>query len=145
MHVVVKSVIEHIFFCSDESSPYALIDGTDVDSEGLFKLSANSLNMTYSNWRSGEPNNCCGGEHCATLYSRGGAAGRWNDIGCHVAYNSVCELTQSQCKSAVIRFIQLRLKQYMYMLTLHCHVIWVYFYVGFIISLAKLISAQCES
>lgn len=88
MHVVVKSVIEHIFFCSDESSPYALIDGTDVDSEGLFKLSANSLNMTYSNWRSGEPNNCCGGEDCIAMHDYE----QWNDVFCHQEFQAVCEI-----------------------------------------------------
>ena len=130
---------------SDHNLGTIYIEGMDQGHEGHWKSTQTGGYIPYVHWNNGEPNNCCGGEHCATLYSRGGAAGRWNDIGCHVAYNSVCELTQSQCKSAVIRFIQLRLKQYMYMLTLHCHVIWVYFYVGFIISLAKLISAQCES
>ncbi|TWI80566.1 putative secreted protein (Por secretion system target) [Lacibacter cauensis] len=37
-----------------------------------------SFNGRYQNWAPGEPNNCCGGEHYAQIYSSG--SGQWNDL-----------------------------------------------------------------
>jgi len=50
--------------------------------------------MTYINWRTGEPN-CggTGGEHCLVYYTRDYTTlpHLWNDISCTIAYCSLCE------------------------------------------------------
>ena len=86
IHVVVKSVIVHIF--SDKSIPFAFIYGTDALSEGNFHLSSNWRGVTYSNWAGGEPNNCCGGEHCIVMHNDG----QWNDVQCQGPFPAVCEI-----------------------------------------------------
>jgi hypothetical protein len=50
------------------------IGATDEAAEGTWQW-LNGDAWTWSNWSSGEPNNCCGGEHYLELYS----SGVWND------------------------------------------------------------------
>ena len=61
----------------------------DQASEGSFVWSS-GLSSTYTNWMSGEPNNCCGGEDCTQLDDAGGG---WNDIGCGTTAAYICENT----------------------------------------------------
>ena len=70
------------------------IDGTDAASEGTFVSSETGAVMSYMNWIVGEPNNCCGGEHCLNMYSEHN--GLWNDIGCETPLASVCEIENSK-------------------------------------------------
>ena len=87
---------------SDHGLGTIYIEGTDEGHEGWWRSTQTGAGIPYTNWNSGEPNNVgSGGEHCATLYSHGSVAGRWNDINCATGYNSVCEITN--CKSTVIR------------------------------------------
>ena len=39
-----------------------------------------SFGGQFANWNTGEPNNCCGGEHYTEIYSTDGV-GKWNDLG----------------------------------------------------------------
>lgn len=46
--------------------------------------------MTYSNWYVGEPDDCCGGQDCASI--AGGHWGyKWNDNKCHYLLPFICE------------------------------------------------------
>ena len=50
-------------------------------------------NMTYTNWADGQPNNYRGGQSCMNLYYKGAPDPfTWNDVSCHPAYCSLCEL-----------------------------------------------------
>ena len=78
------------FFCNSANSISAVyIDGTDVALEGTFRSSGTGALLPYANWNSGEPNNCCGGEHCLNMW---GYTGRWNDLTCAAAIPSICEI-----------------------------------------------------
>ena len=79
----------------DKTIDWVYIDGTDAASEGTFVSSVTGAVMTYMNWIVGEPNNCCGGEHCLNMYSY--QNGLWNDIGCEVELASVCEIERRKC------------------------------------------------
>ena len=47
-------------------------------------------------WNSGEPNNCCGGEDCALMYS---SSLKLNDDSCSKRYGYICQATGSTCVS----------------------------------------------
>ena len=66
------------------------LDATDSETEGTFKWMATNEVMTYTNWRSGEPNNAHGGEDCVHFYIN--YNGEWNDANCEGNYNSICEI-----------------------------------------------------
>ena len=67
------------------------IGGTDEDSEGTWKWSSGTPVMenqlSYTNWRSGEPNNH-GNEDCIRTYN---GAGEWIDDKCYDKWWYVCE------------------------------------------------------
>jgi len=44
----------------------------------------------YSNWYTGEPDNCCGGEDCSHI-SGGHWGNKWNDNKCHFNLPFICE------------------------------------------------------
>ena len=61
------------------SGYYAWLGGSDSASEGDWVWASNSSDaFLYTAWRSGEPNNCCGGEHYLVMYVFPNDEG-WND------------------------------------------------------------------
>ena len=64
------------------------IDGTNAASEGEFVSSTTNETLSYTNWRSGEPNNYGGNENCV-LYRKN--HGTWNDIACSTKLQAICE------------------------------------------------------
>ena len=64
------------------------IDGTDAAEEGTFVSNATGDMLTYTNWRSGEPNNYQNNEDCV-LYRK--VHGTWNDISCSTPLQAICE------------------------------------------------------
>ena len=61
-------------------------------------ITVNGVDVSYTNWYPGEPNNIDGTENCVELMSVSlwnadvGAAGRWNDVPCSFSYRYyVCE------------------------------------------------------
>lgn len=59
----------------------------DAASEGTFVWSSGDP-VTFINWRTGEPNNCCGGEDFGEL----GGDYKWNDVGPNHAWRAVVEV-----------------------------------------------------
>ncbi|XP_038047841.1 macrophage mannose receptor 1-like [Patiria miniata] len=58
----------------------------DETYEGTFTDGSGKV-LTHPTWSNGEPNNCCGGEHCLQLYRN---SGLMNDLGCHREIGFVC-------------------------------------------------------
>jgi hypothetical protein len=60
----------------------------DQVTEGVYTFVNNEGPVTsYTNWRSGEPNNAINGEDCVQVANTGG----WNDLPCSDLLNFVCE------------------------------------------------------
>jgi len=92
------------------------LGASDKQSEGYWKWSNGDLfwmqnadvntASTYSNWRSGEPNNADGNEHCATYLPEKG----WNDVKCDSASQIIVEFgpeTSSLCETEpVLQHVQ---------------------------------------
>ena len=76
-------------FFKDKSIAVFHIDGTDEEVEGTFVSSTDGTPLSYTNFFSWEPNNCCGGEDCLAMFS---GSKLWNDYACNVALESVCEI-----------------------------------------------------
>ncbi|XP_066538025.1 mannose-binding protein C-like [Hoplias malabaricus] len=66
---------------------FAFIGSTDREKEGEFR-DLRSQPLTFTKWRSGEPNNGYGKEHCAGIY----VAGDWNDFQCDAVTSIICEI-----------------------------------------------------
>ncbi len=62
------------------------LEDRDVEAEYLWATGGDS---SYTNWRSGEPNNFDGAEDCVSWAATG--LGYWNDSSCASTYPSVCE------------------------------------------------------
>ncbi|XP_062618604.1 SCO-spondin-like [Saccostrea cucullata] len=63
--------------------------GSDRNYEGAWAWYSGYGKWSYTKWHRGEPNNCCGGEHCLQIYeNRRG----WNDLPCNRALAYVCEI-----------------------------------------------------
>uniref|UniRef100_A0A8B9LFG3 C-type lectin domain-containing protein n=1 Tax=Astyanax mexicanus TaxID=7994 RepID=A0A8B9LFG3_ASTMX len=56
--------------------------------EDVTRLWSDQSNSIYENWKSGEPNNMNGNEHCTTVWFY--YSGMWNDSPCNYAYPFVC-------------------------------------------------------
>lgn len=54
-------------------------------------MSNGKAQMSYTNWRFGEPNNVGDDEHCAAGYSVGADSFGWNDMPCQDNCLFVCE------------------------------------------------------
>ncbi len=67
--------------------PEAWLLGTDASSEGSWNWDGQA--MTYTNWRSGEPNNGNGVENCLMLMSNQG--GTWDDRNCNEQLGYICQ------------------------------------------------------
>ena len=69
--------------------PTAWLGGTDEGSEGSW--SWDGASMSYTNWRSGEPNNGSGGvaENCLIIESNLG--GSWDDQSCAGTKSYICQ------------------------------------------------------
>ena len=77
----------------------------DAQTEGEFRYDSNDEQMTWSNWKEGQPNSFGGGEDCISVgvtvrsYSNGSGethidsseAGLWWDQKCHFLKAFVCE------------------------------------------------------
>lgn len=59
----------------------------DAATEGAFVWSSGE-SVTFTNWRGGEPNNCCGGEDFGELASDY----MWNDVGPNHTWQAVVEV-----------------------------------------------------
>lgn len=59
----------------------------DAASEGVFVWSSGE-SVSFTNWRAGEPNNCCGGESFGELASDY----MWNDVGPNHTWQAVVEV-----------------------------------------------------
>ncbi|XP_007469304.1 PREDICTED: collectin-11 isoform X3 [Lipotes vexillifer] len=59
----------------------------DLEREGTFVYADRSPMQTFSQWRSGEPNNAYDDEDCVELVASGG----WNDVACHLTMHFLCE------------------------------------------------------
>ncbi|MCX9025581.1 MAG: PGF-pre-PGF domain-containing protein [Candidatus Methanoperedens sp.] len=70
-------------FLTEKVSGDAWIGASDSADEGQWRWMSGpeiGTQLSYTNWESGEPNNCCGGEDFAYMYSGSGhTPGTWND------------------------------------------------------------------
>ncbi|EPY84600.1 mannose-binding protein A precursor [Camelus ferus] len=71
----------------DVAQDSAFLGITDEVTEGQFAYVTGGR-ITYSNWKSNEPNDHGSGEDCVVLLSDG----LWNDISCSASFLAVCEL-----------------------------------------------------
>lgn len=70
----------------DVAGDIAFLGITDEVTEGQFMYVAGGR-LTYSNWKTNEPNNHGSGEDCVILLKDG----LWNDISCSSSFLAVCE------------------------------------------------------
>ncbi|XP_071941160.1 alpha-N-acetylgalactosamine-specific lectin-like [Antedon mediterranea] len=68
---------------------------TDSDVEGNWTWKDSGDVATYTNWKTGQPDNS-GGEDCAHQSSGDPDSGTWNDWGCEQQIYYVCELPQEK-------------------------------------------------
>ena len=61
---------------------------SDRETESSF-LWIDGYNGTFSNWKSGEPNNGGNGEDCVHFYGK--ANFDWNDAPCNFSFGYICE------------------------------------------------------
>lgn len=68
-------------------SSYAFLDINDQQTEGRF-VYLNGAPVTYTNWKTGEPNNHDNDEDCVVIVSNG----LWNDLNCQRKSLIICEV-----------------------------------------------------
>ncbi|KAK7494845.1 hypothetical protein BaRGS_00013972 [Batillaria attramentaria] len=68
---------------------YVWIGLNDLASGQDFRWDGSNSRPSYTNWRSGEPNNLGGDEDCVRLDAD--SAAKWNDADCHVRWPFCCE------------------------------------------------------
>ncbi|CAI9607213.1 unnamed protein product [Staurois parvus] len=83
--VIVNNEAEQNFLLDKYAKQFTWIGLTDVDTDGTFKW-IDGTGLPYNYWGNGEPN---GGtkENCVCLFREG----KWNDYGCHINSNAICE------------------------------------------------------
>ena len=64
----------------------------DLDLENSFVYSSSGDQLTWTNWRTGEPNNMNSNEDCGEIYS---SSPVWNDFSCNFESQYVCERNNS--------------------------------------------------
>ena len=90
--VTITSAEENAFVWSLCDSQLAWFGGSDQDSEGSWKWVTNEP-FSYSNWYSGEPNNCAGtGDYENFAHFSGAKNGQWNDTVGYDSHPFVCEI-----------------------------------------------------
>jgi len=68
----------------------AWIDLSDHEIEGVFRWADGVLASDgWTGWKIGEPNNGLGNEDCVTAIPSNTHS--WNDLGCHVLLQAICE------------------------------------------------------
>ncbi|XP_069316682.1 mannose-binding protein A-like isoform X1 [Eulemur rufifrons] len=70
----------------DVAKDIAFLGITDEATEGQFAY-VTGERLTYSNWKSGEPNDFGSGEDCVIVLTEG----IWNDVSCQSSFLAVCE------------------------------------------------------
>ncbi|XP_060097022.1 pulmonary surfactant-associated protein D-like [Heteronotia binoei] len=71
-----------------KNSKFAFIDINDIQTEGRFVYANGASSLSYTNWKSGEPNNYNGAEDCVIIVPENGL---WNDLNCETKSLIVCE------------------------------------------------------
>ena len=86
-----SQVFQEMFGANQEvcpSTPFYL-GFTDRRTEGTFQDSVSGAELTWNNWRDGEPNNWEGEEDCMATHA---LEPRFNDISCSEKYCPVCQI-----------------------------------------------------
>ncbi|KAK7456586.1 hypothetical protein BaRGS_00039312, partial [Batillaria attramentaria] len=87
---------------------YVWIGLNDLASGQDFRWDGSNSRPSYTNWRSGEPNNLGGDEDCVRLDAD--SAAKWNDADCHAACDTVgghlVEIQSADENAFVLNFFQ---------------------------------------
>jgi hypothetical protein len=72
---------------------YFWTSGSDKQTEGhwIWESSGLNLNPGFTNWSDGQPDNAGGNEDCLHLNRNSGGRIAWNDAGCNVLLDAICE------------------------------------------------------
>ena len=80
---------------------------------GNFAWQPSGKPLSYANWhiQSGQPNNCCGGQHCLSIYSNMFEAklGYWNDEGCDNKWSFICQKPKQKGIYCVLNWLKVEL------------------------------------
>ncbi|KAL4231972.1 hypothetical protein ACF0H5_009549 [Mactra antiquata] len=75
------------------------LGGSDQASEGTWIWDKSQQQITYTKWKTGEPNNAGKGENCLTMSFSDNFL--WNDNNCAHKYNFICEVRSSDFSTVV--------------------------------------------
>ena len=70
------------------SITYFWLGMNDIDTEGTFQY-ATGGNLSFTNWRSGQPDNYGGAQNCARTFD---IITQWDDYNCDIKFASICEI-----------------------------------------------------
>lgn len=79
-----------------QDSPIYWIGATNTGDNLSFFWTVKGMEMKYSNWNPGQPNNKNNNEHCAVVISEKSLNGS-NVKDCENKYNFICEKYQNHC------------------------------------------------
>eukprot|EP00964_Phaeocystis_antarctica_P051995 scaffold30402_cov43-Phaeocystis_antarctica.AAC.1 len=85
----VQSAEQNALLLATAAGNEVWIGGTDAASEDAWVWSPSNAPLSYTNWKSGEPNDHGSGEDCL-LFNYGGP-GKWNDGTCADNRKYVCQ------------------------------------------------------
>ncbi|HJL16625.1 MAG TPA: C-type lectin domain-containing protein [Sandaracinaceae bacterium LLY-WYZ-13_1] len=93
--VTVDGETEQRFLAGEAGSSEWWIGANDIDAEGTWVWVADGSAVTYDAWRTDQPNNHRGNQHCGVLEgdrtSDSGVPGGWGDQQCWEGRNFICE------------------------------------------------------